>query len=84
MAKNIANGIKDSENLKNLQFKITAKSYDALSAFSEERGVPMATIIRDAISLYAVIGSYIKEGQKLYLEDPETKEKAQLLVTGLS
>lgn len=74
----------ETDNLKNIQLKITSKSYDALNHFADEKGVPMATVIRDAIAVYALLGHYVEKGNKLYLEDPETKEKAQLLITGLS
>lgn len=74
----------ESDNLKNIQLKITSKSYDALNHFADEKGVPMATVIRDAIAVYALLGHYVERGNKLYLEDPQTKEKSQLLITGLS
>lgn len=73
-----------NEDLKNIQLKITNKSYDVLNNFAEEKGVPMAAVIRDAIALYALLGHYIKQGNNIYLEDPDTKEKSRLLITGLS
>jgi len=73
-----------NEDLKNVQLRITNKSYEVLNNFAEEKGVPMTTVIRDAIAVYAILGHYIQEGNKIYLEDPETKEKSQLLITGLT
>jgi Ribbon-helix-helix protein, copG family len=71
------------EPLKNVQLKLTAPSYEALSNFAEERGAPMATIIRDAIALYVLMAQFAKQGNKFYVEDQVTKEKSQLIITGL-
>lgn len=69
---------------KNVQVRFADKSYEALKTLAQSKGVSMADILRDAVEVYAIAHNYSKGGKKLFWEDEEKGEKAELVIPGLT
>lgn len=53
---------------------------DLLEALCSRKGVSKTALLRQAIKLYSSVEERIEQGQKVVVENPSTKEKAELIV----
>ncbi|GBE09355.1 hypothetical protein BMS3Abin11_02488 [bacterium BMS3Abin11] len=51
-----------------------------LEAICEKKGLSKTALVRQSIRLYQSIDSRIDAGEKLYMENPVSKEKSELMV----
>ena len=49
-----------------------------LEKLAERRGLTKVGVLRQALRAYQLLDERAKQGQKLFLEDPITKEKTEL------
>lgn len=51
-----------------------------LEDICEKKGLSKTALVRQALRLYQSIDTRIEDGEKLYLENPVSKEKSELMV----
>ena len=51
-----------------------------LEDLASQRGLSKTALLRQALRLYQSVTQRISSGEKLYVEHPQSKEKAELLV----
>jgi hypothetical protein len=51
-----------------------------LEELATKRGLSKTALLRQALSLYQSVTQRLSSGEKLYVEHPGTKEKAELVV----
>jgi hypothetical protein len=54
------------------------REMEVLEALAESQGLSKIGVLRQALRAYQLIHSRAQQGQKLFLEDPLTKEKTEL------
>ena len=59
---------------------LSDREMDVLNGLSERRGMSKTSLIRQALRLYQSVIERIDKGEKVFVEDPATKEKAELMV----
>lgn len=59
---------------------LTDKEMDALERMSATKDMTKAALIRQALRLYQALDERLSRGDKVYVEDEEKKEKAELVV----
>lgn len=52
----------------------------ALEQLSDQKGISKSAVIRQALRLYQSIDLRLEAGEKLFLENPSSKEKAEIFV----
>lgn len=52
----------------------------ALEALCERKGLSKTTLLRQALRLYQSVDERLERGEKVFIEDPRSKEKAELMV----
>ncbi len=52
----------------------------ALEALCERKGLSKTALLRQALRLYQSVDERLARGEKVFFEDPESKEKAELMV----
>jgi hypothetical protein len=70
--------------MKSFQVRLSSDVYDVVKEMAEERNTSIADIIRDSLEARAIAAAYVREGKRLYWEDPRTKERVEILIPGLS
>lgn len=53
---------------------------EVLEALSQERDVSKTAILRQALRLYQSVHRRLQKGEKLFFEDSEKRDKAELVV----
>jgi hypothetical protein len=56
------------------------KEMDLLDRLSERRGMSKTALVRQALRLYQSVTERIERGEKVFVEHPTTKDKAELMV----
>ncbi len=51
-----------------------------LEDICDKKGLSKTALVRQALRLYQTIDTRIEDGEKLYLENPVSKEKSELMV----
>ena len=51
-----------------------------LEEICDKKGLSKTALVRQALRLYQTIDIRIEDGEKLYLENPVSKEKSELMV----
>ncbi len=59
---------------------LSDREMGVLGELAQTRGMSKTALLRQALRLYQSITARISEGEKLFMEHPETKEKAELMV----
>jgi len=57
-----------------------ATSRDVVERLADEKGLSKTALVRQALRLYQSISSRLDNGEKVFVEHPTTKEKAELMV----
>ncbi len=65
---------------KQMTLILSDKEMSVLDQLSETRGMSKTALLRQALRLYQSVTARIDQGEKLYVEHPNTKEKAELMV----
>lgn len=56
------------------------KEMDLLDRLAERRGMSKTALVRQALRLYQSVTERIESGEKVFVEQPATKEKTELMV----
>jgi predicted transcriptional regulator len=56
------------------------KEMDLLDRLAEHRGMSKTALVRQALRLYQSVTERIESGEKVFVEQPTTKEKTELMV----
>ncbi|MET1113230.1 MAG: ribbon-helix-helix protein, CopG family [Allosphingosinicella sp.] len=59
---------------------LNGRDMTALEQLAAEKGVSKTAVIKQAIRLYQSMSERIVQGDKLYMENPISKDKAELMV----
>jgi hypothetical protein len=59
---------------------LSEKEMDLLDRLSDRRGMSKTALVRQAIRLYQSVTERIENGEKVFVEHPTTKDKAELMV----
>ena len=65
---------------KTMTLNLTPDEMKALEALSEKKELSKTAVLKLALRLYQMIDIRFENGQKLYFEDDEKKEKAELVL----
>ena len=65
---------------KTMTLNLTDQEMDVLEELAQKKDISKTAIIRQALRLYQLIDFRISEGEKLYFEDSEKKEKSELML----
>jgi hypothetical protein len=65
---------------KTMTLNLTDAEMAALEALSVEKDVSKTAILRQALRLYQVVSGRMQQGEKLFLEDVDSKDKKELVV----
>lgn len=68
----------------NFQVRLAEDVYGALKEMADDGDKPVAMVIRDSIEMYAAIQDFIRQGRRIYCEDPQTGDRSEILIPGLS
>ena len=72
------------KTMKNFQIRLADEVYDTVKEIAESRHTSIADVIRESLEAYAIGCLYAQEGRRLVWEDPQTGEKAEVIVPGFS
>jgi hypothetical protein len=59
---------------------LSDKEMTLLDGLSERRGMSKTALVRQALRLYQSVTERIERGEKVFVEHPTTKDKAELMV----
>jgi hypothetical protein len=59
---------------------LSDKEMELLEQLSDRRGMSKTALVRQAIRLYQSVTERIENGEKVFVEHPSTKDKAELMV----
>lgn len=65
---------------KTMTLNLTDQEMEVLEELAEKKDISKTAIIRQALRLYQLIDVRVSEGEKLYFEDSEKKEKSELML----
>ncbi len=65
---------------KTMTLNLTDQEMDALEELAAKKDISKTAIIRQALRLYQLIDVRISDGEKLYFEDSDKKEKSELML----
>lgn len=63
-----------------MTLNLSAQEMDAVEKLADEKGLSKTALLRQALRLYQSISDRLDRGEKVFFEDPSTKEKAELMV----
>jgi len=63
-----------------MSLTLPAREMDALEQLSDQKGISKSAVIRQALRLYQSIDLRLESGDKLFFEDPTSKEKSEIFV----
>lgn len=53
---------------------------EVLEAMCERKGMSKTALLRQALRLYQSVDERLERGEKVFVEDPKSKDKAELMV----
>jgi len=59
---------------------LSDKEMGLLDDLSERRGMSKTALLRQALRMYQSVTERIERGEKVFVEHPDTKDKAELMV----
>ncbi|MDA9442746.1 CopG family transcriptional regulator [Bradyrhizobium forestalis] len=59
---------------------LSDKEMEVLDELSQRRGMSKTALLRQALRLYQSVTERIERGEKVFVEHPTTKDKAELVV----
>ena len=64
---------------KTMTLNLTQEEMSALEVLSSKKDLSKTALLKMALRLYQMVDARFESGQKLYFEDDEKKEKAELI-----
>ncbi len=65
---------------KTMTLNLTAAEMAALEKLSDQKDLSKTAVLRQALRLYQLIDSRLAQGELLYFEDKDKKNKSELMV----
>lgn len=65
---------------KTMTLNLSGREMDVLDRLADERGLSKTALVRQALRLYQSVTERLDKGEKVFVEHPDTKEKAELMV----
>lgn len=72
--------VKIATKKKSLVLKLSDHEMEVLAQLAERRGTTKTGLLRQALRLYQSVDERMQQGERLYLEDPQHKEKMELVL----
>lgn len=72
--------VKTSPKKKSLVLKLSDQEMEVLTLLAERRGTTKTGLLRQALRLYQSVDERMRQGERLYLEDTQHKEKMELVL----
>lgn len=63
-----------------MTLNLSAQEMDVIEQLADEKGLTKTALLRQALRLYQSISIRMAKGEKVFVEDPTTKEKAELMI----
>lgn len=63
-----------------MTLNLTDAEMDVLEELSVKKDLSKTALIRQALRLYQLVEARLEKGDKLFFEDDETKEKAEVMM----
>lgn len=63
-----------------MTLNLSAQEMDVVERMADEKGLSKTALVRQALRLYQSVSERLDNGEKVFVEDPATREKAELLV----
>jgi hypothetical protein len=63
-----------------MTLNLSAHEMDVVERLADEKGLSKTALVRQALRLYQSISTRLDNGEKVFVEHPTTKEKAELMV----
>ncbi|MEZ6131681.1 MAG: hypothetical protein R3C59_23735 [Planctomycetaceae bacterium] len=63
-----------------MTLNLTTQEMQVLVELCEKKGLSKTALLRQAIRLYQMVDTRIEQGEKLFFENEDTKDKAELMV----
>jgi len=67
-------------NKRTMTINLNDNEMSLLEDICSKKGLSKTALVRQALRLYQSIDTRIEDGEKLYLENPISKEKSELMV----
>ena len=68
------------QDKRTMTLNLSAHEMEALERLSDVRGVSKTALLKQALRLFERVTDRIEAGEKVFVEHPSTKEKAELMV----
>lgn len=68
------------DDRKTMTLNLSGKEMEALDRLAERKGLSKTALVRQALRLYQSLEERFEQGEKIYLEKPDTREKSELMV----
>lgn len=65
---------------KTMTLNLTEAEMKALDELSTQKDISKTAVLRQALRLYQMLDARLSRGEKLFFEDDETKEKAEIML----
>lgn len=65
---------------KTMTLNLTEAEMDVLEVLSAKRDLSKTALLRQALRMYQVVDARLEKGDKLFFEDGQTKEKAEVMM----
>lgn len=65
---------------KTMTINLSAEEMKALEKMAEDKGLSKTSLVRQSLRLYQSITERLERGDKLFVEDVDKSEKAELMV----
>lgn len=63
-----------------MTLNLSAQEMGIVEKLADDKGLSKTALVRQALRLYQSISDRLERGEKVFVEDPTTKEKAELMV----
>ena len=63
-----------------MTLNLSATEMAIVGKMADEKGLSKTALVRQALRLYQSISDRIERGEKVFVEDPATKDKTELMV----
>ena len=77
MAKKVASA---NASKRSILLHVSATEMQVLHSLAEKRGISKSALLRQALRLYESVETRLDQGERLYLESPNKKDKSELLL----
>lgn len=65
---------------KTMTLNLSGREMETLDRLAERKGMSKTALLRQALRLYQSLEERFEQGDKIYVEKPETREKSELMV----